>query len=106
VVIYDSNILRIDPCPSETNAPLIVDADTEPTSVFAFECFEAIVGWNPQVTQSSGNLELPQLAPCDRFDVCKSPDPCAFWQRLSIGTLEQPDYAKIVMRYMNSVKRE
>jgi len=95
VVIHNFNILRTDPSPSETNAPLIVDANTEPTSVFAFEGFEAIAGWNPQVTQSPGNLELPQFAPCDRFDAYKSPDPCAFWQRLSIGTLERPDHAKI-----------
>ena len=62
MVIDDFNVMGIPFMPAETDAPLVVDADTPLPGSVAGELFKAIAGWDTQKIKSCGCMELFQLA--------------------------------------------
>jgi len=54
--------------PSKTHSILIVDTDGKSAFPVTLQGFEPVPRRNTQIFQASGNLELPDLAPGDRFD--------------------------------------
>src|SRR5690348_15691086 len=73
VVIDYSHFERIAILPLEANAPLIVDAHAVLPFAVAFQGFEPICGWNPQIVHGRGVVEHTQLATCDLLDVRRQP---------------------------------
>ena len=57
VVVDDGDVVCVTFVPRETEAPLVVDADTELPLSVAMELFEAIAGRNPEIVDIRGVIE-------------------------------------------------
>lgn len=72
--------------PTETDPELIVNADAMLPGAVTLERFEPVSGRHSEVFQSSRDLQLSQLAPCDGFDVSESSNAMTVCKRLGVGT--------------------
>ena len=54
--------------PAETEPILIVHPNAVLSGPIALKRLEPVAGWHSEVVEASGDLELPQLATCDRLD--------------------------------------
>jgi len=78
VIINYLNVKRITITPNETDAILVVDADTVLTLPIAFQSFKVIPWKDRQITQSMGCVQLHKLTLRDSGDLLKPPRALAF----------------------------
>ena len=62
MVIGNFDVKRVGVNPTETDSPLIVDANAVLTLSIAAQRFEPVAGYGPQVGQRSRRLQLVELA--------------------------------------------
>jgi hypothetical protein len=62
MVIDDFYFMGISIFPDETNAPLVVYADTVPPGSIPLEGFQSVGGWDPQVIQAFRLIESDQFS--------------------------------------------
>ena len=79
--------------PPKADAPLIIDADTVLTGPVAFQCLKPVSGWNPQIIQTRGDFQLPQLAASNFCNVDKTAYTYTFCQGFRVSALERLDHA-------------
>jgi hypothetical protein len=63
VVVSDFNVKGISVFPSETDSPLIVDADTVLARTVTLQSFQTVAGWDPQILQLDSIFKEPQFPP-------------------------------------------
>lgn len=93
MVIDDLDVLRACDCPTKTHAELVVHADTVLPGAIARERLQPIARRNTEVFELDRNLELPELAACDRLCVHEPLHPSAARKSLRVGALERYDHA-------------
>lgn len=69
MVIHNFDVLGAGSCPAKAQAILLVDANAVLASTIAQERFQAVAWRDTEVFQPSRNLQLPQLASRNSFDV-------------------------------------
>jgi hypothetical protein len=69
VVVDDLDIVRIRASPSETDPPLVVDANAVLAIPVALQGFKPIARRDPQVIQGRGGIQQGELAPGLSFHV-------------------------------------
>jgi hypothetical protein len=92
-VIVD-NLYILGTCgrPAEADAELVIYADPIQTRPGAFQGFKAVTGWDTEVINPPGDLQLPQFASSYGLDLLKSLDPSSFGKRFSIRIPERRDH--------------
>ena len=88
MVIADFDIPGVCPGPTETNAPLIVDADGMLAETVSFECFETVPRWDCQVREDDGFVDLDELADGRTSDGAVDPGLAGFVERFGLTILE------------------
>ena len=88
MIIHDLDIFGSDLRPSKTNPVLIVDADGKLSLPVALEGFQPVSRRDSEIFQASGDFELTELSPGDRFKFFKSLYPSASGQRLRLFRFE------------------
>lgn len=73
MVVHDLDIVSVLSPPSETQPPLIVDADTVLSFSGSLERLEPVGGRNGQIDQILGIVEHPELSPGDLLDGQRDP---------------------------------
>src|SRR6218665_1668644 len=68
--------------PYETDAPLVIDADTVLPPAVALQRFEPVPGGNPQTGPFSSGMQLQELSPCHTFNVLEPGHTLAAEKRL------------------------
>lgn len=58
----------------------------------AFQCLQAISGWNSQVCQPPGPVQVQQLSPDNALNSAEAWDQPVVEQQLGIGAPEGPDH--------------
>ena len=106
VVVHDFHILRTRGRPAEADVELIVDADTVLPGSIAFERFEPVARWDPQVIQTASDLQLSQFASGDGLDAHESLDALTAGERLRVAAPERDDHGETVTRCVINVKRD
>src|SRR6218665_4070236 len=91
--------------PYETDAPLVIDADTVLPPAVALQRFEPVPGGNPQTGQLSSGMQLQELSPCHTFNVLEPGHTLAAEKRLGIGTTERVEHVRIFFCVAESVKQ-
>jgi len=69
VVVHNLYIFRACVGPTEAESVLIVDSDAMLAKAITYECFKAIAGWNTQILQFVGNLQLSELSTCNDLNI-------------------------------------
>jgi len=92
--------------PDEADPVLVVDADAVLPGACAFQRLQSIAGRHPQVVETTGDLQLAQLASGDRLNRLQTPHPSPACKRLGVGGLERDDHTVIVTLSVINVKRE
>lgn len=88
MIIDDFNILGACFRPAKADAPLIVDTNTVLPGTLALEGLKAVTRRHPQIIDSGGDFELPQLSPSHDSNIHESLGADAFRERFSIRALE------------------
>jgi hypothetical protein len=88
VVVNDLYIFGAGVGPIEADTPLIIDTHTVLPLPHAPERFKPITRGHPQIFQSIGDLQLPELSPGNLGDIDKSFYPPPFGERFSIVAFE------------------
>jgi hypothetical protein len=63
MIVYDLHLVRFAFNPSETDAILVVDANTVPAFPLTLENLQLVAGWDPQLLQRAYGVELIELSP-------------------------------------------
>jgi hypothetical protein len=63
VVVSDFNVKGVSLFPSETDSPLIVDADTVLACTVTLQSFQTVSWWDPQILQLDSIFKEPQFPP-------------------------------------------
>jgi hypothetical protein len=63
VVVSDFNIKGVSLFPSETDSPLIVDADTVLARTITLQRFQTVAWWDPQILQLDSIFKEPKFPP-------------------------------------------
>lgn len=105
MIVDDLHIFDTCSRPVETDAKLVVHADTVLPSSFALEGLELVAGWNPEIFEPSRDLQLAQLAPCYSLDLLEPPNPASRRKRLRRSIFERQDHPRILTRGVINVKR-
>jgi hypothetical protein len=63
MIVRDFDFVGVALVPTETDAPLIVDADAVLSSTIAGKSFQPIRRWYAQIVQPFSDIELNQFAP-------------------------------------------
>jgi hypothetical protein len=84
MIIHDFDLRRSDGAsrPFETNPPLPVYADTEPTGPVTLQCFQAVAGEAPQVFQTGRRSQDLKAFVCLSIKSLKLPHELAMRERL------------------------
>jgi hypothetical protein len=62
VVVHNLHVMRIALCPTETDAPTIIDTYAVLSSAIALQSFQPVAGRSCQVAQFHGSVKLPEFA--------------------------------------------
>jgi hypothetical protein len=92
MVINDLHVVCIRPAPSETDPPLVVDPDAMLAASAAFQCFEPISGWNEQVHELPGCMQIQQLSPSHALNGAEAQDQPVVEKQRGIGVPEGSDH--------------
>jgi hypothetical protein len=65
VVIDNFDIVGTSVIPEETDAPLVVDADTVLTGAIALKQFETITGWHAEIFDATALVDHAKFSQCD-----------------------------------------
>ena len=103
MVVNQFNIFRAAVRPSKTEPVLIVDTDAVLSGSITAQGFESVTGWNPEVVEPAGDLELPELAAGYPLDGLEARDRPTVGEGLSIGASERPDHAWIIVLLRRTV---
>jgi hypothetical protein len=60
MVVGDFHIGRLPVIPTENQAPLLIDSHAPETLEIAGEGFEAVAGWDSQILQNFGSVNMPE----------------------------------------------
>ena len=82
--------------PNEANAPLVVDPNTVLAFAVAFERFESVARRYSQIIQACCQLQLPQLAAGNGFDIGEAPNPLSGVQCFSLAAPEELDHVNYI----------
>src|SRR6218665_1454592 len=91
--------------PYETDAPLVIDADTVLPPAVALPRWEPVPGGNPQTGQLSSGMQFQELSPCHTCNVLEPGHTLAAEKRLGIGTTERVEHVRIFFCVAESVKQ-
>ena len=69
MIIDDFDLVRIPFVPDETDAPLVVDADTVLFSPVSLHPFESVTRRHPQILKALRAVKNEQFAQCSSLDV-------------------------------------
>jgi hypothetical protein len=92
VVIDDCDIGRTRRGPSETDAKLVVNPNAVLSRPLAPWCLQSVAWRHTQVSELTGNLELPKLAARDGCDAGKPTCAAPVGQCFGIGIPERDDH--------------
>jgi hypothetical protein len=106
MIVDDLNVFGASVRPTETHPELIIYADAVLPGPIPSQGFQPVTWGHTQVVQSSGNLQLPQLAACDAGNMSKSFNPFAPGNSLCIEALERLDHSDMIMYCVINVKRD
>lgn len=106
MVVHDLDIFRSGFRPAKANSPLVVNANAVLTGAIAFQGLKAVAGRYSQVSETSGDLELPHLASRDGSETREATDADTCGEGFGVRTLEGSDHSPIVTRSVINVKRE
>jgi hypothetical protein len=106
MVIHDLNIFGTPCLPIKADAPLIVDTNAVLPGTVAFEHLKTISGWHSQIIYPASDLELSQLASCNRRYIHKALYANALCKGFSISTFKWSDHIWILTHRMNNVKHD
>jgi hypothetical protein len=68
MVIPDGGFGRAGRSPTENDPPLVVDPDGMKTTQVALQGLQSVAGWDGEVGQLAGIVQLDQFAKCDTAD--------------------------------------
>lgn len=103
MVVNQFNIFRAAVRPSKTEPVLVVDADAVLSGSITAQRFQAVTGWNPEVVEPAGDLELPELAAGYPLDGLEARDRPTVGEGSGVGTSERPDHASIIVPLRGTV---
>ena len=69
MVVYDLDVVGVPARPAEADSPLVVDSDAVLTAASAFQAFQAVRRWDPQVGQITSIVQHSQLPSCYRLNI-------------------------------------
>ena len=84
--------MRIRVAPRETDPPLVINPNAMLAAPVAFQCLQAIPGWNPQIGQPPGPVQVQQLSPGDALNGAETWDQLVVEKQRCIGAPEGPDH--------------
>ena len=61
MVVDDFDVVGVPAGPTETDTPLVIDADAVLSSAIASQLFEAVRGWNAKVDETGRGVEHEEL---------------------------------------------
>ncbi|SRR6266571_9573729 len=82
MIIYYFNFVRISVHPFETDSPLLVDADAVLSLPVAFQRFQPVSRWNPQIFEANRRVQELQFMKRLLLNVARQPP----------GELALPDF--------------
>jgi len=68
MIIYDLYVVRVTFFPTETDAPLVVNANAVLPLTIALQRLQVIAGRNPQIVEHSSAMQIEKLAPRRAFE--------------------------------------
>jgi len=74
VVTHYLDVFRTCRRPAEADTPLIIDANAVLAGSIAFQRFQSVARWDPQIIQAPCDLQLSEFSSSNRSDVYKPPD--------------------------------
>jgi hypothetical protein len=92
VVIDDLHVIGIRVAPRETDPPLVIDPNAMLAAPVAFQRLQAISGWNPQVHQPPGSVQVQQLSPGRALNSAEAWDHPVVEKQRGIRAPEGPDH--------------
>ena len=69
MVVYDLDVVGVTARPAKADLPWVVDSDAVLTASFAFQAFQAVHRWDPQVGQIMSIVQHSQLPSCNRLNI-------------------------------------
>lgn len=106
MVVYDLNVLRVRPRPTEAHPELIVDAYTVLPGPIVFQGFQSVAWGNAQVVQLACLVQLLQFPARHDCEVDETCDTLPIEQGGGVRTFERLDHKRIVTLRMINVKRD
>jgi hypothetical protein len=73
MIVNDLNPSHIPVMPHKTNPPLVVHADAVLAFAAAGQRFQPVARRHPQIVQTTGTVQIFELAPCSILDVRRQP---------------------------------
>jgi len=92
MVIRDADFGRPLIGPTEDDAPLLVDPNGMKSGEVAFQCLEAIAGWNAQIVESSGPVHLNEFPQGNSGNGVETPISLFVEELLRVGISEGLDH--------------
>jgi hypothetical protein len=89
MIIYDFDFGRAGGRPYEADTKLVVDTDTVLTLAAPLKCLKAVSRWDTEIVEMAGDLQLPQLAAGDRFNLNEPSHADALRQRFRLRIPER-----------------
>lgn len=102
VVVDDLDVIGAAVSPDEAEAELIVDPDAVLAAAIPGEGLKAVPGWDSEIVQGLGHLQLTQLAPGHLLEGDEPPDAGTVGEGLGVRTAERPDHQAMVTRDVTS----
>ena len=94
MIVDDFDLKRIAVAPSETNSPLLIDADRMLPPAIARQCFEAVSRRHTQILQTHNGVEHQKLSPRLTFDRLHSTNGLIAKQSLCIAIGKTLDHVQ------------
>lgn len=104
MIIDDLNFVGVAVPPYETDAPLIVDANTMLPFAIALQCLEAVAGRYAQILKAFCAMQIKQFTPGNPFNRSESRHGKIAKQRLGISAPEG-SYSKVLHVYTSRDKK-
>ena len=95
MIIDDFNVMRVSACPAETDAPLVVDANTVLTGSITTQLLESVGWWNAEVKETGSSVEHDELPERNSLEVRRQPtDPLSLEEAFGIEVPEAANHAQ------------
>ncbi len=98
MIINNLHVVDVTFYPTETNTPLVVDADAVLPLTIALQRLQVIAWRNPQIVEHSGAMEVEQLAPRRTFDGTEPWDRNVIEEFLGVLAPEGLDHSMRLLR--------